>query len=61
MTTIIRDRNGTLVGTMYHHQHGADLRDRNGTLVGTYSATANETRDRTGTFIGNGNLLMTLL
>jgi len=57
----IRDRHGTLVGTLYIGDGYQELRDRFGTYVGKYTEKENETRDRHGTYVGTGNLLVTLL
>lgn len=60
-TQELRDRTGTLLGTLYVYSDYQELRDRNGQYKGKYDNKANETRDRHGTYIGSGNLLMTLL
>jgi hypothetical protein len=60
-TQELRDRNGSLMGTLYVYADYQELRDRTGTYKGKYNAVSNETRDRYGTYIGTGNLLMTLL
>ena len=57
----IRDRTGTLLGTLYVYSDYQELRDRHGTYKGKYDVKNNETRDRHGTYVGSGNLLMTLL
>ena len=57
----IRDRNGYLLGTLYLYSGYQELRDRNRTYKGKYDENSNETRDRHGTYIENGNLLVTLL
>jgi hypothetical protein len=57
----IRDRTGTLLGTLYVYADYQELRDRHGSYCGKYDSKINETRDRHGTYVGSGNLLMTLL
>ena len=57
----IRDRNGYLLGTLYIYSDYQELRDRGGSYKGKYDEKVNETRDRHGTYVGSGNLLMTLL
>lgn len=64
-TTYIRDRYGRVIGML---EEGAALpkgnqvlRSPNGILVGTYEANGNVTRDNHGRFMGQGNLLLTLL
>ena len=61
VTQELRDRSGTLMGTLYISSDSQELRDRTGTYLGKYDQRANETRDRTGRLVGSGNLLMTLL
>lgn len=60
-TQEIRDRTGYLLGTLYLYADYQELRDRTGTYMGKYDQRANETRDRVGRLIGQGNLLTTLL
>jgi hypothetical protein len=60
-TQELRDRNGYLLGTLYVYADYQEFRDRSGTYKGKYDGKNNETRDRHGTYIGTGNLLMTLL
>ena len=57
----IRDRTGTLLGTLYVYLDYQELRDRTGNYRGKYDVKINETRDRHGPYVGRGNLLMTLL
>jgi hypothetical protein len=60
-TQELRDRHGQLMGTLYIYSDYQELRDRNGTYKGKYYTKSNETRDRYGTYVGMGNLLMTLI
>jgi hypothetical protein len=58
----LRDRSGSLIGTIETKSDGKqELRDRSGSLKGTYDPKSNQTRDGSGSLVGTGNLLTTLL
>ncbi|MBV9962038.1 MAG: hypothetical protein JO072_07295 [Parafilimonas sp.] len=58
----LRDRTGALLGTIETKSDGKqELRDRTGSLKGVYDPKSNQTRDRTGSLVGSGNLLTSLL
>ncbi len=62
MTNIeIRDRTGYLIGTVAAYTDWQELRDRHGFYLGKYDSRSDETRDRKGSLVGTGNLLMTLI
>lgn len=58
----IRDRSGTLIARTRDIANGrTELRDSYGTVLGFYDSVRDETRNSSGSLIGSGNLLMTLL
>lgn len=58
----LRDRSGSLIGSIETRNDGKqELRDKTGSLKGTYDPKSNQTRDRSGSLVGTGNLLTTLL
>ncbi len=60
---IIRDRRGTVIGTVERQRHVGRLiaRDRRGVLVGHYDERSRATRDAYGRLVGRTNLLPALL
>lgn len=65
MINYVRNRYGRVMGMI---EEGAALpkgnqilRSSTGQLLGTYEANSNTTRDSRGRFVGQGNLLMTLI
>jgi len=58
----LRNSSGTLIGTIEtKHDGKLELRNASGTFVGTYDPKTNQTRDKSGTLVGTGNVLTTLL
>ncbi len=58
----LRDANGNTIGYIETDSNGKQtLRDSHGNLLGYYDSNSNYTRDSNGTFIGEGNILTTLL
>lgn len=57
----LRDRSGSLIGTISMSGSKYTGRDRSGTLKGTYDPKSNETRDRSGSLVGKGNMLAALI
>ncbi len=57
----LRDRIGNLIGRIEVDGNKRVLRDKVGTRLGEYSTSDNVTRDRNGTLVGTGDLLLTLL
>lgn len=56
-----RDRTGALRGWREVSGNRISGRDRTGYLVGWYDPARNETRDRTGRFLGTGDMLPALI
>ena len=56
-----RDRTGMLRGWTERAGGRIDARDRTGLLLGWYEPKTDETRDRSGRFLGYGNLLVGLI
>lgn len=57
----LRDRRGTVIGSIKEANGKLVLRDARGTIRGEYDPRTNQTRNDRGTVIGSGNLLGTLL
>jgi len=58
---VLRDRSGSLLGWLEPVGSILQARDRKGAIVGWYDGRQDQTRDKTGTLIGSGNLLAALL
>ncbi len=56
-----RDRTGMLRGWREASAGRINGRDRTGYLVGWYDPAHDETRDRTGRFVGTGDMLAALI
>ena len=56
-----RDRTGMLRGWTERAAGRIDARDRSGFLLGWYGPRCDETRDRTGRFMGHGDLTASLI
>ncbi len=63
MNETLKDRNGKPLGTVKSTGPSGKLEGRliTGSLVGTYCPQSNQTRDRTGSLVGTGNLLSHLI
>ena len=58
----LRDRSGKLLGRIRILSGGKlEARDASGVLKGTYDPKANETRNASGTLVGKGNFLSSLI
>lgn len=58
----LRDRTGKLLGTIKELSSGKyEIRNASGTLKGTYDPKSNETRNASGSLVGKGNMLSSLL
>jgi hypothetical protein len=58
---ILRDKNGKTIGHIRQVGNKLDVRNAAGTLKGTYDPAANVTRNLSGSIVGSGNQLVTLL
>lgn len=62
MEKILRDKMGNKIGILKRRLDGdMEIYDRNGTFRGTYIVKRDETRDKMGSRVGYGNLLVLLL
>lgn len=62
MAQELRDRHGTLLGKITIRSDGKyEGRDSHGSLKGTYDPKSNQTRDKNGALVGNGNMLSNLV
>lgn len=58
----LRDRTGKLLGTIKELSSGNyEIRNASGTLKGTYDPKSNVTRNASGSLVGKGNMLSSLL
>jgi hypothetical protein len=58
----LRDKSNRLLGKIKTLSNGKlELRDHTNSLKGTYDPKTNETRDKSNSLVGKGNLLTTLL
>ncbi len=58
----LRDRSGKLLGRIHEKGDGKqEGRDPSGRLKGTYDPKSNETRDPSGSLVGRGNMLSSLI
>ncbi|HEX5237286.1 MAG TPA: hypothetical protein VFW39_02330 [Sphingomicrobium sp.] len=57
----LRDRAGSILGWIEAVGRLLQAKDRHGSVVGWYDPRTNQTRDRTGSIIGSGDLLAALI
>lgn len=58
----LRDRSGKLLGKIKELSGGKlEIRNESGTFKGTYDPKSNETRNSSGSLVGKGNMLSSLL
>jgi hypothetical protein len=58
----VRDKKGYLIGMIFTMADGRKIfRSGRGKMLGIYYPKTNETRDHTGTLVGRGNLLTSLI
>ena len=60
-TETLRDSHGARIAEIEHHVGKQVLRNRDGRRLGEYIERDNVTRDASGSRVGTGNLLLTLL
>lgn len=60
--TPLKDTKGSIIGTLELKSNGVNvLRDTKGRLIGIYNPKTNKTHSHTGTIVGQGNVLTSLL
>jgi len=57
----LRDRNGVLLGSLYAVGRILQAKDCHGSIAGWYDPRSDQTRDRSGSIVGSGDLLSALL
>jgi hypothetical protein len=58
---VLRDRSGAKIAEIETNGSKRILRDRYGSNLGEYDSRENKTRDRRGSLVGAGDLLLMLL
>jgi hypothetical protein len=57
----LRDRNGVPLGTLHPVGRILQAKDRHGSIIGWYDPRTDQTRDRSGRIVGDGDLLAALM
>lgn len=60
-SSALRDRGGVILGWIQPVGQVLQAKDRYGTIIGWYDGRTNQTRNKGGTIVGDGNLLSALI